>query len=164
MSSELSKEIQSFISACSDLFSSPSYSASELCAEVARKVGHHYWPSVTFFIGGKISRFEASVTQEEAAKLIATEMRTNVTLNLGTHLTLLHVKKIESYSLNSALCWKEWQFVPQKGSEYEGKGWKLTNIYGYRVASEGLAAGWEFVLRDEEVESMFVATEMRFDD
>ncbi|KAI6839296.1 hypothetical protein KC365_g6049 [Hortaea werneckii] len=192
MSPELSKEVETFISAYSDLFTSPSCSDSELCAEIARKVGQHYRPGVTFFTGGKISRFEVSVvtssplkdafnalaphldsfialmweyqTQEEAAKLIETEMRKNVTLKLGTHLKLLQTKKIESYSSTSALCWLEWQFVPQKGSEYEGKDWKFTNVYGYRAASEGLAAGWEFVLRDEEVESMFAATGMRFDD
>ncbi|KAI7371365.1 hypothetical protein KC354_g600 [Hortaea werneckii] len=161
MSPELIKEVGTFISAYSDLFTSPSCSDSELCAEVARKVGQHYRLGVTFFTGGKISRFE---TQEEAAKLIETEMRKNVTLKLGTHLKLLHIQKIESYSSTSALCWLEWQFVLQKGSEHEGKGWKFTNVYGYRAASEGLAAGWEFVLRDEEVESMFAATGMRFDD
>ncbi|KAI7368636.1 hypothetical protein KC354_g2536 [Hortaea werneckii] len=161
MSPELSKEVQSFISAYSDLFTSPSCSDSELCAEVARKVGQHYRPGVTFFTGGKISRFE---TQEEAAKLIEMEMRKNVNLKLGTHLKLLHIKKIESYSSTSALCWLEWQFVPLEGSGYNGRGWKFTNVYGYRAAGEGIAAGWEFVLRDEEVESMFAATGMRFDE
>ena len=58
---ELSKEIQIFISAYSDLFTSPSCSDSELCAEIAREVGRHYRPGVTFFTGGKISRFEVSV-------------------------------------------------------------------------------------------------------
>ena len=68
MSPELSKEVQSFISAYSDLFTSPSCSDSELCAEVARKVGQHYRPGVTFFTGGKISRFEVSVVTSSPAK------------------------------------------------------------------------------------------------
>lgn len=90
-------------------------------------------------------------------------MRKNVSLGLGTHLRLLSVPSIQVYSPTSVLCWLEWEFVPRSGSEYEGRGWRFRNLYGYRAASEGAEAGWEFVLRDEEVESMVRATGLSFE-
>ncbi|TKA30994.1 hypothetical protein B0A50_01962 [Salinomyces thailandicus] len=103
-----------------------------------------------------------SETQAEAASLIEQEMRKNVDLGLGTYLKLLQVRKIETYGETSALCWLDWEFVPQKGSEYEGRGWKFTDVYGYRAASEGLDGGWEFVLRDEQITAMVKATGQSF--
>lgn len=92
-------------------------------------------------------------------------MRKNIDYGIGTHLELLAISKMEVYSQTSALCWLDWAFHPRSGSEYEGRGWQFTNIYGYRAATtEGVEAGWEFVVRDEEVNAMVRATGKRFDD
>ena len=93
---------------------------------------------------------------------MASEMEKNVSLGLGTHLSLLEITKVEVYSPSSALLWLKWVFKPMAGSEFEGKGWIFTNVYGYRAAEQGDQAGWEFVVRDEEVESMLKATGSSF--
>ena len=83
-------------------------------------------------------------------------MRNNIRTGLGTKLILERIDKIETYSATSALCWLTWSFHPQAGSEFEGRGWTFTNVYGFRAAAEGegCGAGWEFVVRDQEVERM----------
>jgi hypothetical protein len=96
-------------------------------------------------------------------------MLSNATSKLGTCLILDEVKKIEVYSPTSALCWLSWTFQPAKESEFVGRTWSFTNIYGYRAASPikpGDAAvepaGWEFVVRDEEVNAIVKATGRSF--
>lgn len=60
------------------------------------------------------------------------------------------------YSETSVLCWITFTFHPQAGHKLEGKTWTFTNVYGYRAAQPQLEqkAGWEFVLRDNEVNEM----------
>lgn len=100
---------------------------------------------------------------EQAGKLIETEMRNNITSGLGTKLLLEKIEKIEVYSETSALCWLHWSFHPQAGSEFEGRGWEFTNIYGYRAESDGKKEGWEFVVRDQEVNEIVRVTGKSFE-
>lgn len=102
-------------------------------------------------------------TQAEAAQLIETEMRNNIASGLGTKLVLDAIEKIQPYSAGSAFCWLRWTFHPQVGSEFEGKTWSFTNVYGYRVASAGCAAGWELVVRDQEVDGVVRVTGKTFE-
>lgn len=102
-------------------------------------------------------------TQAEAAKLIETEMRNNIFTGLGTKLILETIEKIVPYSETSALCWLRWSFHPQEGSEFEGRGWTFTNIYAFRAASADLRAGWEFVVRDQEVNEIRRVTGRTFE-
>ena len=90
-------------------------------------------------------------------------MRKNISYGIGTNLELVSIGKVDVYSEASALCWLKWKFHPRPGSEYEGKGWTFTNIYGYRAADDGQAHGWELVVRDEEVNAMRKATGESFD-
>lgn len=90
-------------------------------------------------------------------------MRNNITSGLGTKLVLEQIEKIEPYSEKSALCWLHWLFHPQAGSEFEGKGWKFTNIYGYRAESDGKKEGWELVVRDQEVNEIKRVTGKSFE-
>lgn len=90
-------------------------------------------------------------------------MRKAISYGIGVHLDLLEIRKVEVYGQASALCWLHWAFRPKTGSEYEGKDWTFTNIYGYRAATDGAGAGWEFVVRDEEVNAMVAATGRSFD-
>lgn len=48
-------------------------------------------------------------------------------------------------------------------SEFEGKTWSFTNVYSYRAESQGLAEGWESVLRDHEVNEFVRATGRSFE-
>ena len=70
------------------------------------------------------------------------------------------------YSETSALCWITFTFCPQPGHELEGWTWTFTNIYGYRAARLDLKreAGWEFVLRDHEVNEMVKVAGWAFND
>ena len=90
-------------------------------------------------------------------------MRSNIRSGLGTRLILERVEKIEIYSDTSAMCWLTWSFHPQAGSEYEGRSWTFTNIYGYRASSAGHSEGWELVVRDQEVEEFKRATGQTFE-
>jgi hypothetical protein len=101
-------------------------------------------------------------TQKQAAGLIEHEMRNNITTVLGTKLVLEEIVKIEAYSESSALCWLKWTFVPQAGSEFEGKGWTFTNVYGYRRTACG-EEGWEFVVRDQEINECVKVTGKTFE-
>ncbi len=102
-------------------------------------------------------------SQSEAAHLIEIEMRNNISTGLGTKLVLEEVEKIEVYSETSALCWMRWTFHPQAGSEFEGRGWTFTNVYGYRGATDGREQGWEFVVRDREINEMVKVTGRSFE-
>ena len=90
-------------------------------------------------------------------------MRNNIQTGLGTKLVLDKVERIQSYSEASAMCWLTWSFHPQAGSEFEGRGWTFTNIYGYRAGSAGVSAGWEFVVRDQEVDAIYKVTGKTFE-
>ncbi|KAK4548670.1 hypothetical protein LTR36_009581 [Oleoguttula mirabilis] len=171
-------EAEAFAKVYAALFSSPACSSAEHVAEVASSIGKHYRPGITFFTNGGISRFDvrfhrltAIVTadtglqsRQEAADLIEKEMRKAISYGIGVHLDLLEICKVEVYSQTSALCWLHWAFRPKPGSEYEGKDCTFTNIYGYRAATAGVEAGWEFVVRDEEVNAMFKSIGKSFDD
>jgi hypothetical protein len=89
-------------------------------------------------------------------------MRNNIKTGLGTKLVLDEIEKIEPYSEGSALCWLRWTFVPQVGSEFEGRGWTFTNIYGYRRTDDG-EEGWEFVVRDQEINECVKVTGKSFE-
>ncbi len=91
-------------------------------------------------------------------------MRNNISTGLGTKLILQEIEKTETYSASSALLWIRWTFQPQAGSRYERQDWTFTNIYGYRAASAGEAAGWEFVVRDQEVNEVVRVTGGSFED
>ena len=95
--------------------------------------------------------------------MIETEMRNNIKSGLGTKLVLEDFEKIQPYSAGSAMCWLRWTFHPQAGSDYEGEGWTFTNVYGYRTASAGCAAGWELVVRDQEVNEVMRVTGKSFE-
>jgi hypothetical protein len=90
-------------------------------------------------------------------------MRNNIASGLGTKLVLERIEKIETYSETLALCWLHWSFHPQAGSEFEGKHWEFTNIYGYRASSNGLKDGWELVIRDQEVDEVKRVTGRSFE-
>ena len=90
-------------------------------------------------------------------------MRNNISTRLGTKLILENIEKVVAYSDTSALCWLHWSFHPQAGSEFEGRGWTFTNIYGYRAATEGQREGWEFVVRDHEVNEVKRVTGKTFE-
>jgi hypothetical protein len=82
-------------------------------------------------------------------------MRKNIDSGLGCHMTLDRVETtIQSDS--SALCFITFTFHPQPGHELENRTWTFTNVYGYRAAQpqSGQVPGWEFVLRDQEVNEM----------
>ncbi|KAK0361640.1 hypothetical protein LTR91_018987 [Friedmanniomyces endolithicus] len=155
MSQSIQAEAETFAKSYVTLFSSPACSSSEDVAHIANEVGKRYRPGITFFTNGQITRFES---QEQSAHLIEQEMRSNIASGMGTHLELLSIEKVEVYSSTSALCWLYWVFHPKPGSEFAGKDWKFTNIYGYRAASEDVAAGWEFVVRDQEINAFKEAT------
>ena len=91
-------------------------------------------------------------------------MRNNISTGLGTKLVLERIEKIEAYSDTSALCWLHWSFHPQQGSEFEGRDWYFTNIYGYRAATESKTEGWELVVRDQEVNEIMRVTGNTFED
>lgn len=82
-------------------------------------------------------------------------MRKNIASRLGCHMKFEGVK-VTVYSETSALCFITFTFHPQPGHELEGRTWTFTNVYGYRAAQPQVdqRAGWEFVLRDEEVNEM----------
>lgn len=90
-------------------------------------------------------------------------MRNNIKTGLGTKLLLDKIERIQAYSESSALCWLTWTFHPQAASEFEGKGWTFTNIYGYRAESAEMSAGWEFVVRDQEVNEIYRVTGKSFE-
>lgn len=89
-------------------------------------------------------------------------MRNNIVSGLGTKLLLEEIVKVDHYSPTSALCWLRWKFVPAQGSEFEGRGWGMVNVYGFRV-TEGEEEGWEFVLRDQEVQGIRGVTGKTFE-
>jgi hypothetical protein len=94
-------------------------------------------------------------------------MRKNITYGIGTRLELRSISKIEVYSETLALCWLDWTFVPKAGSEFDGRNWQFTNIYGFRRVAglpDGMTGGFEFVVRDEEVNAMVRATGKSFSD
>ncbi|CAJ2503253.1 Uu.00g106470.m01.CDS01 [Anthostomella pinea] len=160
MAQSIQSEADAFIKRYAALFSSPCCSSPDEAGQLADEVGKHYRPGVTFFTNGEISRFES---QSESARFVEGEMRKNIESGVGTRLDLLAIHKTEVYSPTSALCWLEWEFVPKAGSEYGGKSWKFTNIYGYRAATKESAAGWEFVVRDDEVNAFVQATGKTFE-
>lgn len=90
-------------------------------------------------------------------------MRNNIATGLGTKLVLEKIEKIEAYSETSALCWLHWSFHPQAGSEFDGKAWQFTNVYGYRAESDGKKEGWELVVRDQEVNEIMRVTGRSFE-
>ncbi|KAK3684648.1 hypothetical protein LTR37_020080 [Vermiconidia calcicola] len=148
MSQSISIEAETFARSYAALFASPAASSAEGVADLATEIGRYYRPAQT---------------QAEAAKLIETEMRNNIFTGLGTKLILETIEKIVPYSETSALCWLRWSFHPQEGSEFEGRGWTFTNIYAFRAASADLRAGWEFVVRDQEVNEIRRVTGRTFE-
>ncbi|EMD00643.1 hypothetical protein BAUCODRAFT_20705 [Baudoinia panamericana UAMH 10762] len=154
MADDFRAEVTVFAQEYASLFSSPLCSSAEGVAGIAGQVGKRYVPGVTFFTNDK--------SQDEAARLIEREMRKNIDSGVGTHLELLAIEKIDIYSSSLALAWLQWAFHPKAGSKWAGRDWTFTNIYAYRTASAEVAAGWEFVVRDHEVNSMIAATGMDF--
>ncbi|KAK5685192.1 hypothetical protein LTS10_003269 [Elasticomyces elasticus] len=159
MAPNIQTEAEAFAKSYATLFSSPACSTSDGVAGIAEDVGRRYRPGVTMFTNGRITRFES---QQEAARLIEQEMRSNITSGMGTHLELIAIEKIEVYSLGLALCWLHWAFHPQAGSEFGGKSWEFTNIYGYRASTDDAEAGFEFVIRDNEINAFAEATGKSF--
>ena len=102
-------------------------------------------------------------SQEEAVHLFAKEQQKAIIDGLGTHLVLDDFS-ISIYSSSSCLCNLTWTFHPPKDSKVTSQGWTFTNIYGYRSATGEVAAGFEFVLRDNEVSEMRKATGKAFDE
>lgn len=90
-------------------------------------------------------------------------MKRNITTGLGTCLLLQNIET-RAYSDTAVTCWLEWNFRPSAGSEFEGRGWTFTNIYGWRAGSADAAAGWEYVVRDREVEAMREVTGTAFNE
>lgn len=96
------------------------------------------------------------------AKLIEDEIQKTIDNNVGINMFLKDVR-VESYNEKVALCWLTFDVHALAGSKHENKTWRFTNVYGYRMADAAAAAGWEFVLRDQEVDEMRKATGERFD-
>lgn len=162
------------------LFSNPDASDPDRVGALARAIGAFYRPGMTMFTHGQIARFavrrlpslpsppptlptfaadKSPQTQAEAAALIEREMRNNIASGLGTKLVLEAVEKVEGYAPTSALCWLRWRFEPAAGSAFAGRGWGMVNVYGFRAGDgEGEGDGWEFVLRDQEVDAMRAVT------
>lgn len=92
-------------------------------------------------------------------------MRKNISSGLGCHMKLEDVKSTV-YSDLSVLCWITFTFYPRPGHELEGRTWTFTNVYGYRAARPDLKqeAGWEFVIRDHEVNEMIKVAGWAFND
>jgi len=176
MADSIKVETEVFARRYAALFSSPDCSSDEHVANIAAEVAKYYRPGLTIFTNGVISKFEvrpehihccAGLThlknRSEAAHLIEKEMRKNISYGIGTCLILEDISKVEVYSPTSALCWISWTFRPAAGSDFEGRPWRFTNIYGYRAEPDNPSdAGWEFVLRDEEVNAMVAATGKTF--
>lgn len=80
-------------------------------------------------------------------------MRKNIESGLGTCL-LIQAIETSAYSESAVTCRLTWTFMPNAGSEFEGRPWTFVNIYGYRAADDNGPAGWEYVLRDNEVLEM----------
>jgi len=100
-------------------------------------------------------------TPDEVARLIANEMRSEMCTRIGNRMVLQDAR-IEPYSTTSALCWLTFDFCPLPGSELGGKGWTFTNVYQYRAATAGVDAGWESILRDQEINKFQKATGQSF--
>ncbi|KAK5173859.1 uncharacterized protein LTR77_002540 [Saxophila tyrrhenica] len=154
--SNLVAEATSFVHSYAALFASPDASSPDHVGALCEKIGRHYRPGMTMFTNGQISRFD---TQRDAAQLIEKEMRNNISTGLGTKLLLRSIDKIEPYSETSAICWLKWTFEPMEGSEFEGKGWTFVNVYGFRKEKEDEGEGkggrgWEWVVRDQEVDEV----------
>lgn len=150
-SSPFEDEVRAFVKSYAALFASPDASSAMNVKALASTIGKQYRPGVTFFTEGEISRFD---NQTQAGQLIEKEMRNNIDSGLGTCLILDSIDSITTYSQSSAVCWLRWTFHPQASSEYAGRTWSFVNIYGYRAASKGSEAGWEYVVRDNEVSEM----------
>ena len=72
--------------------------------------------------------------------------------------------QVEAYSETSATCRLTFTYHPAtKGKFAALEPWSFTNIYGFRAGDEGVAAGWEFVLRDQESSAMQTATGAGFE-
>jgi hypothetical protein len=90
-------------------------------------------------------------------------MRKNIDSGLGTCLILQNIETAV-YSASAATCHLKWTFRPKVGSAFEGKSWTFVNIYGYRAATADAPAGWEYVVRDNEVNEMRKVTGKAFNE
>ena len=153
-------EATTFAKSYAALFSSPAASVAEQIPALTEEISKYYRPGITMFSGGKILPL---ATQKVAGELIESHMLKNVALRIGTKLVLNRIEKIEPCSETSALCWLNFSFHPRGGSEFEGRGWTFTDVYLYRAESSGKAAGWEFVITDQETSEMKKATGKTFE-
>jgi hypothetical protein len=70
--------------------------------------------------------------------------------------------RIEAGGRESAVVWITWRIVPQQGSGGGGtektkcqeKGWRFTDVYGFRVAASGQTGAWEWSNADDEYEKL----------
>jgi len=95
--------------------------------------------------------------------LIQAEVQSVLKSGLGLDMSIGDIE-VTAYSDTSAICRLTFTYHPAPNSELAGKDWTFTNVYGYRAESTGVAAGWEFVLRDHEVNAMQKATGKRWAD
>ncbi|KAM0720413.1 hypothetical protein Q7P37_004549 [Cladosporium fusiforme] len=150
--SQIQVEAEAFAKTYGQYWDTPDASTLDGHSNVATNAGRCYTPACTILTNGEKSTLESP---EAATALIAKEMRKNIASKLGCHMTLEDVKSTV-YSETSVLCWITFTFHPQPEHELEGRTWTFTNVYGYRAAQPqlGQQAGWEFVLRDQEVNEM----------
>nr|POE88059.1 hypothetical protein CFP56_11288 [Quercus suber] len=141
-------EVESFATEYAGIWSTAKASKSDGAPEVAKTAADHYRPGFTFFTNGQIERFES---RDEAATLMKGEMRAGIDAGVGVHMTLKNLR-VEIVSKSSALCWITFVFHPAAGSGHDE--WSFENVYGYRAESEGVAAGFEFVIRDQEASGL----------
>lgn len=68
--------------------------------------------------------------------------------------------KVEVVGATSAVVWITWRIVPAArverlvGSGGGGKGWTFTDVYGFRVPTEGEDGAWEWSNADDEYEKL----------
>nr|POE56045.1 hypothetical protein CFP56_78789 [Quercus suber] len=129
---DLRSEAIKFATNYAELWALPEASSAQQSPEVAKRAAQHYRP-------------------DEAAALMTSEMRTAIESKLGVHMTLKDLR-VEIMSDTSALCWITFVFHPAEESGH--KAWNFTNLYGYRAETKGVAAGFEFIMRDQEATAM----------
>ena len=71
----------------------------------------------------------------------------------GAELTMRGIS-VELCSPGSAICRITFDFKPAQDGQWFGKDFEFTNWYGYRAESNGVKAGWEFIMRDQEATQM----------
>lgn len=152
-------DVETFARSYAALFASPDASKLDTVHALAVDIAAKYRPGMTFFTEGEIMHFENYKT---AAQLIEHELRNNIKSGLGTHLELNAIESISIISDTAAQCSLRWTFIPGPTSEFAGSTWTFVNVYGYRAADDKNAAGWEYVVRDNEVGEMRKIVGMTF--